>query len=237
MSRAPIKNPASKPRRYCGPEGLGQEAARALEQSAGAGEGFGGMEEESILHRWAETGGHLIPAAGFTCHKLVSATTSEHEVRYRQADHRAVKRTWPGMFGFVPKASGGRWMQGAARASEYLLRLHLQNELFGDEIRLEGATWDSGPSMIIGRVVAGLSLVISQPWLDASDPSRPHPSAEEIREYMMERDFEPLSGSFFGWHASDLGIVILDAKNDNFVATDHGILPIDLQITEIRGAA
>ncbi len=237
MTHDPAESPVPEPRRFRGPQGLGEQAARALEQGSGPGEGLGAMEEESILQRWAEESGCLIPLSDLAPHRVVSNQTSEHEVRYRESDHRAVKRTWPGMFGFVPTKGAAGWMPSPAKPSEYLLRQALQNELFGDEIRLEGAILDQGQSMIMGRASAGLSLVISQPWLDAADPSEPHPTDHQVRNYLQARGFEPLFGSFFGWHVSELGIVVLDAKNDNFVATELGIFPIDLQIAQIRPAA
>lgn len=222
--------------RYRGPQGLGEQAARALEQGIGAGKGFRAMEEESILQRWAEESGCLIPEDVWSGYRLISNQTSEHEVRYRIGDHRAVKRTWPGMFGFVPGKSGGAWMPQPATAGEYLLRQALQNEIFGDSIELEGAMFSKAPSMLIGQPSGGLSLIVSQPWLDAADENEPHPTDEQVADHMMERGFRPLIVSFYGWQCEELGLVVLDAKTDNFIATELGILPIDLQITEIRPA-
>lgn len=233
MTRETAENPASEPRRYRGPQGLGDEAARALEQGAGSGPGIGAMEEESILRCWAEESGSLIPTLKWEAFKGISNQTSEHEVRYCPAEHRAWKRTWPGMFGFVPKQSLSGWMPTPASPGEYLLRQTLQNELFGDSIRLEGAMIDSGPSMLVGHSSGGLSLVVSQPWLDAADPNAPHPTDSQIADYLTARGFKPLFGSFFGWQATEPGLVVLDAKNDNFVSTDLGIFPIDLQIARI----
>ena len=47
---------------------------------------------------------------------------------------------------------------------------------------------------------------------------------------MRERSFEPLANSFFGWLRSSDGVLILDAKPDNFIKTPDGILPFDLVI-------
>lgn len=90
-----------------------------------------------------------------------------------------------------------------------------------------------GPSMIIGQPSGGISLVISQPWIEAADPSAPHPSEPEIAGFMRTMGFTPLIASLFGWIHQDAGYVILDAKPDNFILTHSGILPIDLLITEI----
>lgn len=236
MQSDPKQNYPSSSRRYCGPEGLGEDAARALEQGARAGEGLGGVEEESILKLWAEEAGCLITEDSWAAHRLITNHTSEHEVRYRLDDHRAVKRTWPGMFGFIPKRVQGTWTHQAALPSEYLHRQALQNQIFGDSILLEGAMAATGPSMLIGQPPGGLSLVVSQPWLDASDPLQPHPSENQIFRHLADRGFEPLFGTLFGWLNQDYGYVVLDAKADNFILTPQGVMPIDLLITECAAA-
>lgn len=87
--------------------------------------------------------------------------------------------------------------------------------------------------MVIGQRSDGLSLVISQPWLNAADEMRPYPTEEQLAPYLKERGFEPLFASFYGWINGDQKLVVLDAKPDNFILTSEGILPIDLLITEI----
>lgn len=154
-------------------------------------------------------------------------------MRYRAADHRAVKRTWPGTFGFVPAKAGSKWVPKAASPQEYLLRQHLQNELFQDDIRLEGVMVSEGPSMIIGQASGGISFVISQRWLEAANPARPHPDEAQIAAYLQERGFSPLFDALYGWMRDDDTCVILDAKPDNFIRTPAGILPIDLLLAEI----
>jgi len=238
MNSDPEQNNASTPRRYRGPEGLGEDAARSLEQGSRSGESLGGVEEEAILRQWAEESGCLITELDWADHRLISDSTSEHEVRYRIGDHRAMKRTWPGTFGFVPKKVKGKWIHQNALPSEYLHRQSLQNEIFGDSIRLEGAMVSSGSGhfVLVGQPAGGLSLVISQPWLDAIDPEEPHPDDKQIASHLADRGFESLSGSFFGWRNEDYGYVILDAKSDNFISTPKGIMPIDLLITEYAAA-
>ncbi|HEX5791279.1 MAG TPA: hypothetical protein VFY13_08990, partial [Luteolibacter sp.] len=142
------------------------------------------------------------------------------------------KRTWPGTCGFIPRMLGGRWISSPATPREYLFRQALQNEVFGDSIRLEAFMLCLGPSMLIGHAPEGLSLVISQPWLDAADEHQPHPTEEQIAEHLLQRGFEPLLNTFFGWSNTDYGYVVLDAKPDNFIATAQGIFPIDLLMTE-----
>ena len=110
--------------------------------------------------------------------------------------------------------------------------MSLQNDLFADTIELEGFMISSGPSLVIGAPSGGLSLVISQGWLEAADNSRQFPSEQEIHVLMETKGFHPLFGSLYGWRSDVEHLVILDAKPDNFIATPAGILPIDLLIAE-----
>lgn len=223
----------SPSRRSRGPQGLGEEVACALGERADSDEGFGGVEEESFLKHWLADNAFLVSEEEWGSLRPYSSNTSEHEVRYRIADHRAVKRTWPGTFGNLPTLVDGHWHPSPATPREYLHRWALQNELFGDEVRLEGGMLSSGPSMILGMPPDGLSLVISQPWLDAADLRDPHPREFEIAAHLKVRGFEPLFRSLYGWRHLDEGIIVLDAKPDNFVKTADGILPIDLLIAQI----
>jgi hypothetical protein len=231
--RASNQNNSSASGRPRGPQGLGEQAASALEQDLGASQGIGAVEEEAFLKHWFQSNGLLISDSLWEAGTPITSHTAEHEVRYRGSDHRAVKRTWPGTFGFVPTCIDGSWQPAPASPSQYLHRQALQNELFGDQIVLEGAMVSSGPSMLIGQPPGGLSLVISQPWLDAVDVTNPHPDQSEIATLMQERGFEPLFASLYGWKSNSNGWVVLDAKPDNFIITPDGILPIDLLLTEI----
>lgn len=57
------------------------------------------IRETESLAEWAKAGNcPLISEAEFTVLPLVSNETSEHEVRFREDDNRAVKRTWAALF-------------------------------------------------------------------------------------------------------------------------------------------
>jgi hypothetical protein len=60
------------------------------------------IREAESLGSWARTNSCLIDPKEIDDLPLVSNSTSEHEVHYRQSDSRAVKRTWPGVYGQVP---------------------------------------------------------------------------------------------------------------------------------------
>ena len=194
------------------------------------------MEEQAFLRAWAEKEGCLIPRASWESWILVSNHTLEHEVRFREEDRRAVKKTWPGTFGFVPAWNGSVWVPRPATPAEYLHRMHLQNHVFQDDIRLEGGMISSGPSLLIGQPSGGFSFVISQPWLEAADNKQQYPSEEEIHGLLCEIGFQPMLKSLYGWQSTDRSLIILDAKPDNFITTADGILPIDLLITECQAA-
>ena len=215
-------------------DGALEAAAAAVVASSGAGGSLGTLaataRQERQLREWAEKTGRLISEEAWRQHRLICASTAEHEVRHRAADNRAIKRTHLGTFGFIPRQEGGLWKQSPATPAEYLLRWILQNRLFDDDIRLEGFIVSTGPSLIIGRPAGGISLVISQSWLEALDPQSPHPTVAEIAALMGDLGFKPIPNAFYGWQSADENFVVLDAKPDNFIVAATDILPIDLQL-------
>lgn len=72
------------------------------------------------------------------------------------------------------------------------------------------------------------SFVISQPWWTAMDQKSPHPSDNEIDDFMQNVGFTKQQKSYFGWIKED--IVIIDARVDNFIKTIEGVVPVDLVI-------
>jgi hypothetical protein len=213
-----------------GPGRLGQEAA-AFITGCTRSDFRDERGSEEALRIWGRENGRVLAESFFAGLDLVSNTTSEAEVFYNASDNRAWKRTWPGSFGFVPREhSPSEWKVSPASVSELLFRLSLQNEIFLDDIRVEGIFESSGPSIIIGQKTDGVSLVFSQPWIEAEDPAEPYPSEDEIGKLMRGFGFSEMQGSFYGWKHDD-GAVVLDAKPDNFIKSEAGIIPIDLQIT------
>jgi len=212
-----------------GPGGLGQKAAAFIAGRTRANPRDERGAEEA-LRVWGRESGHALADSFFSELELVSNTTSEAEVFYNPADNRAWKRTWPGAFGFVPREhSPFDWKASPASVSELLIRLGLQNEIFLDDIQIEGTFESYGPLMIIGQKTNGVSLVFSQPWIEAENPDAPYPSEEEIRTLMKALGFSAIPAAFYGWKHDD-GTIVLDAKPDNFIKSKSGIIPIDLQI-------
>ena len=180
------------------------------------------------LESWAAQTGALIPAEEVDQLGLVSNHTSEHEVFYRKHDDRAVKRTWPGVYGQIPVAMNGGLDRRNATPSEYLTRMALHIEAFASDIRLEGVTISDKPSMIIGQPAGQPSIVISQRWYAKNGTA----TNEDIHDLLVSEGFRAAPASYFGWFRPDDGVVIVDAKPDNFIQTPEGLMPIDLQMAQ-----
>ena len=150
----------------------------------------------------------------------------------RSEDGRAVKKTWPGFYGQIPVWREGKADRLPALPSEYIERQMLQNEVFGSDIRLEGINLSSKPSMIIGEPSGQPSFVISQGFVDAADTDAPSPTMVQIEKFLTRHGFAPLPGSYFGWLRRADGVVILDARPDNFILATDGVVVIDLQMAK-----
>jgi hypothetical protein len=57
-------------------------------------------------------------------------------------------------------------------------------------------------------------------------------TTEEIRALMEEAGFEFVPKAYFGWFRRADGMVVVDAKPDNFIKTAVGLVPIDLQMAQ-----
>jgi hypothetical protein len=209
---------------------LAADAAAHLARSADPASCFGGDPKEidrqaACLIEWAKAH-QVVLGDDYTSalerHKGISA---EHEVFYRKSDDRVVKRTYPGTFGISDDPKG---KQHHATPMFYLRRLELMNQIFGADLRVEGVSF--GKSLIIGAKGEQPSLVISQPWIRAGNPRQPHPTVAQICEFMESLGFAELAGSYYGWHRKNDNITVLDARPDNFVMTQAGVVPIDLVI-------
>ena len=214
------------------------DAAAFIGKGAGADEGDAADSQRSGIeqHRaeeWARAKGCLIDDREIDSLPLISNSTSEHEVWYRDLDRRVVKRTWPGFFGQVPIWKAGRLDRGSATPAQYLRRQRLQNEVFNSDIVLEGVNVSAKPSMIIGEPAGQPSFVISQPFIETPEENFPAPTEAQIEALLTAHGFESVPGSYFGWQRVSDGVVILDARRDNFILSAEGVIPIDLQMAVI----
>jgi hypothetical protein len=117
-------------------------------------------------------------------------------------------------------------MLGIERAlpTEYLRRLDLQNELFGDHIQ------------VIGLTRANRFATI-QPTLRGGEPSE-----NEIRNVLEEGGWQrvpiqvqnlPIQLMGSAWWHDEEGLVLVDARKPNFKKTGFGVLPIDLVLADL----
>lgn len=210
-----------------------RESAREIDQRRARASESGATPVSGELE-WAKEKGRLIAYEDFELlGDPVSNDTSEHEVWRLGSAGRAIKRSWPGVFGQYPILWNGRIRMKNASLPEYLRRMALHVALFGSDIRFEGITVSNKPGMMIGQPAGQPSAVISQEWISAASLRFPSPDEEEIAAFMRGLGFRKIRDSFTGWARHD-GVVVMDAKSDNFILTDKGIIPIDLQIGVIK---
>lgn len=169
---------------------------------------------------------NAIAASGLLSHKefpeppAIDAQGTEHAVRFlgSHVEKYQKRDAW------VPVITpNGLLGLGSSVPSEYLRRLQLQNDLFGDVIRVTALTRAN-------------RFVISQPTLRGGEPSE-----NEIRDVLQNNGWKrvpitlqdlpnQLMGSAW-WHDQE-DLVLLDARKPNFKKTDRGVLPIDLIIAD-----
>lgn len=184
--------------------------------------------QTTLLIEWAVENKAVLDRSYFEGFVRLEGVTAEHEVFYRESDNRAIKRTHAGCFGVTPQAKG---VQRDATPLFYLRRVLLMNRVFDSRIRLEGLAFNK--SLLLGKTEGEHpSLVSSQPWYVGLDKLAPHPTGEEIKQFMNSLGFEELLGSYYGWINRDQKISVIDARRDNFIKTKEGVVPIDLVISE-----
>lgn len=138
-----------------------------------------------------------------------------------EKSQRYFKATHAGRFGFsvVPLPDGTVELTGATPL-EYVERLLLANELFNDDIRLEGIAIEKKKTVVVTTQAAIRGAAVN---------------AEEMTTFMEKLWFAPLRGLSLGRLGAlafyrDLDeVAAFDAHPGNFVKDDDGIvLPIDL---------
>jgi hypothetical protein len=140
----------------------------------------------------------------------------EHAIHHSQEGvERVFKVTHPGQAGLVLRAvaatDGHNVTHSVAVPQEYLERMILTNEVWGDELVFEGLIEGDLPS-----------LVISQPRLEG-----PHPEPIRINAFLRQQGF--VRKDTLMWYRPADGLAVSDTKPSNFIETPAGdILPIDL---------
>jgi hypothetical protein len=161
----------------------------------------------------------LLPVIPFP--RSLDAKGTEHAVRFRGKHVEKHQHS----DGWVPVLDpSGMLALNRASPIEYLRRLELQNELFGDHIRIIGLTRAD-------------RFAIIQPTLRGGEPKE-----NEIRDILEEGGWQrvpitiqnlPIQLMGSAWWHDEEGLVLLDARKPNFKKTDFGALPIDLILGDL----
>jgi hypothetical protein len=212
-------------------EHLAAEAAAYLKNSAGAVGGFNGIQPEirrqaCHLVKWARGRGVFLKNIGTDGLEKYRRDTTEHVVYFGLPSQRVVKCTKPGRFGYGhgPKGQYGR--HSAATPLFYLQRLDLMNNIFLSDLRLEGVALGAPDFENVEKLSP--YAVTSQGYIEIADEKHPHPTEQEIADFMMAHGFNLIEDSCFNWFRESDGIIVTDAKPLNFVNSPEGIVPIDL---------
>jgi oligopeptide/dipeptide ABC transporter ATP-binding protein len=168
-------------------------------------------EQFGRLLEWAGQQGRLIPGERWLTPEELGA---EHRIYFDSARQCAIKLTNTGQAGMT-------YCFGepvAATPFEYLRRWQMHNELFGDQVWLEG----------IVDTASGPCLAIGQPWIEGGVPE-----AADIAGLMSELGFERTADPEHFFRPTD-GLMVMDCHEGNFIAGVDGLLyPID--VIPVRG--
>ena len=165
------------------------------------------LARASELARWAEGEGrsyHEKTALGAA--ERILGGGGEHVVFLDETGNRVLKRTKAGLFGAQGNDVG-----------EYLQRWALHNEVFGDDVRIEGVTKLAGDDEI--------RVIVSQPFFEGRDAT-----SEELSEYLASKGFVPWE-NWGAWVHPVRGVAVWDTQTPgNALMTAEGVRAIDLQI-------
>jgi hypothetical protein len=214
-------------------ESLAAEATTYLTSSAGAMGGFSGIQQEirrqaECLVGWSRKRGIFL-TDGYTADlEKYELATTEHVVYFSPPDGRVIKCTKPGRFGYGigPKAKRTRFSN--ATPLFYLQRIELMNRVFDADLRLEGIALGKPNFGNEGDLLP--YIVTSMPYIERADKKRPHPSELDIADFMVKMNFRLIQDSCYNWFRESDGIIVLDAKQRNFISSPEGIVPIDVII-------
>ena len=140
---------------------------------------------------------------------------SEHAVYFNEGKSQVTKITLPDTYGDFYFLKNGIVHQEKNTPVEYLVRLHLWKKLFRIAPYTVGVTKQ-------GRIIS------RQPFI-AGDP----PTQEEVDAFLVEAGLTPVKTNRFLWKSRlylDAEIWIGDTRDENFVKTESGIVPIDVRL-------
>jgi hypothetical protein len=149
------------------------------------------------------------------------AEGSEHRVFLDVANARVFKATRPGLFGESYYIQDNEVFQRNCRPLEYLSRLLLWKSVFGSAPEAHGIT-------ALGQIVTSHEFITGN-----------LPSQDEVDRFLEEAGFVPIKQKYWLWKkvyrpsrvsSPRLIIELGDARDENFVKTPSGIVPIDIRL-------
>jgi hypothetical protein len=179
------------------------------------------------LRNWALDHKKTIPYEELQTLPLVSSKTAEHFIHFSPDERKAIKILKPEQFGSTIDPT--TWDIRKSTLSEYLNRIALTQIVLGDDLKILGVT--EAPDCF--EETTWPCIVTSQSWRTAANPDQPNPTREQIEEFLQNLGFKALPRNY-GWIREEDNIIIADARPDNFILTEEGVLPIDLLIAQKR---
>ena len=144
------------------------------------------------------------------------ARGSEHSVRFDEDTSEVVKITLPGTYGDYYEIIKGQITQFDSTPAEYLLRLRWWEKLFSTAPNPLGMTET-------GQIISRQKFIRGEP-----------PRQEEVDQFLTDAGAVPVRQRCWLWKKADVDpeieVWIGDARADNFVLTERGIVPIDIRI-------
>ena len=141
---------------------------------------------------------------------------SEHAVFFNETEALVYKLTLPDVFGDWYYLRDGKMTQEKSTPIDYLFRMRLWDKLFRP-----------GPEVL--GVTAKGQIVSNQKFISGT-----YPSQESVDTFLHSAGLVPVKQEFWLWKkeypAKEFAVWIGDARADNFVQTDQGVIPIDLRL-------
>jgi hypothetical protein len=196
----------------------GQSAWNYLRSRLGPGPAILEVEWEERARTEIDLLGNWIAACPHTSRQELElprlAEGSEHRVYHRAQDDVVYKHTLSGTFGDNYYLINNRVHQRKCLPLDYLIRLDLWRKVFG---------W---APMDLGLTRAG-QIVTIQGYIVGDIPAQ-----EEVDEYLRAGGFQDVKRQCFIWKKAEGEdeIWVGDTRDENFVKTEHGIIPIDVRL-------
>lgn len=146
-------------------------------------------------------------------HSTEVAFGREHRTWKGAEVERIYKYTYPNQFGRTAFYGSGGLGNTDALPFEYLTRMALHNDIFGDDVVIECTLEDDRGWLV---------TVISQSFIEGD-----HPTQAQIDEYMTAEGFVKTRSE--DWYRASDDIAAFDSHLGNFIFTPDGnVVPIDL---------